>query len=201
MSTPEGRFAAIKKVWQSPALQGFTFIVIMTTVIAIFFRLFVFGLFAVPSESMKPTLLPGDRIIASKSILDFFKPGPRFDRGDVIVFEDDLGWLDGKEGYLVKRIIGIPGDHVEGKEDGSVWVNGKKINEPYLEPTDDPTTELVFDVKVPQDRLWVMGDNRDNSADSRWHRSEDQDGTISTDSVEGRVAAIGFPLNRLEVFE
>jgi len=184
-------------------------------------RGFLVQSFYVPSGSMEPTILPGDRILVNKLV-----DGSSLQRGDVVVFDgtttfaaaertphqDDgiigrvlsgaaslLGVQLGEEDF-VKRVIGLPGDHVVCcAPDGRLEVNGTAVSEPYLHPGDKPS-ELTFDITVPPGRLWVMGDHRGDSADSRSHLGDPGGGTVSVDDVVGRTAATYWPLNRVGGF-
>lgn len=135
------------------------------------------------------------------------------ERGDVIVFKDTQNWMptssssnpvrsalsfvgimpDNSSNYLVKRVIGVGGDHVVGTADGKITVNGVEINETYVKPGVS-STDIPFDVIVPQNSYFVMGDNRANSADSRYHI---ETGTefINEADVEGEVFVVAWPLN------
>lgn len=173
-------------------------ITVCAIALSILGRLLILSPFVVPSSSMEGTLVPGDRILVRMQPLDMVIPGPRYERGSIIVFSDDEHWLSSQptidSEYLVKRIIGMPGDRVQGKPDGTLWVNGEKLTEPYVAAPE--STTQVFDITVPEDRLWVMGDNRDSSSDSRAHRDVNE-GTISEESVIGEVALIFSPWDRI----
>jgi signal peptidase I len=184
-------------------------LIVVAVTVAALLRMFVVQAFVVPSGSMLPTIEQTDRIIVSK----LSEP----DRGDVVVFEDPGGWLPPGEGatdrsgllarglefvgvlpasdkgFLVKRLIGMPGDRVaccDGQ--GRVTVNGEPLNEPYLPRGTAPSIQR-FDVEVPRGRIWVMGDNRSNSGDSRPHLA---DGTafVPMENVVGGAFAIIWPL-------
>jgi signal peptidase I len=183
-------------------------LVVVAVTVAALLRMFVVQAFVVPSGSMLPTIEQTDRIVVSKV------GSP--ERGDVVVFEDPGGWLPAFEepvrrggtvaralefvgvlpasdkGYLVKRLIGLPGDHVVCCDDrGRVRVNGEALNERYLFAGMTPSVQ-EFDVVVPRGRVWVMGDNRANSGDSRPHLAE---GTafVPLDNVVGDAFAIVWP--------
>jgi signal peptidase I len=173
--------------------------------------------FYIPSISMENTLLVGDRVLVSK-----LTPGP-FDlkRGDVIVFSDPGGWLppaapeahgkvrnalhsslmfvgllpEDSDEHLIKRLIGLPGDKVACCDSkGRVTVNGKPINEPYLYPGDSPSND-PFSITVQPGHLWVMGDHRSDSDDSRYHPTLDH-GMVPIDDVVGKAFIKVWPLNR-----
>jgi signal peptidase I len=182
-------------------------------------RLFVAQAFFIPSGSMENTLLPGDRILVSKLSTSIGS----VQRGQVVVFKDPGGWLPPAphqtdplwtralrdiglvpavtEGDLVKRVIGVGGDHVACCDvQGRVTVNGQPLNEPYLYPGNKPidcpdaTGKCRFDVTVPDGDLWVMGDHRSVSRDSRLQPPGH--GFVPESDVVGRAVAIFWPLNR-----
>ena len=168
----------------------------------------------IPSESMEPLLMTGDRILVSRT--DFSAEPIR--RGDVVVF-DGRGsfaplssgrgpfvdaasaaaqWfgLTGSDTTYVKRVIGVPGDHVQCCDAGGrLTVNGQVLEEPYLYPGDEPSKQK-FDVVVPPDRLWLMGDHRSRSADSRGLLGAPGGGMVPMDRVIGRPVQIIWPLDR-----
>ncbi len=169
--------------------------------------------FYIPSASMHNTLIENDRILVEKPSYWFGEP----QRGDIVVFDDPGGWLSASErvstnpvtrlmefvglypsgNHLVKRVIGIGGDHVQCcDKKGRIRINGTPINEseylpPGVRPSDQP-----FDVRVPQGDLWVMGDNRPESADSRAHIGDPGGGFIPVDDVVGKVFVTVWPLDR-----
>lgn len=153
-----------------------------------------FQFYTIPSESMSPGLTPGDRVLVAG-----WTKGEA-ERGDVVVFSDEELWLavpsKASSTYLTKRVIGTPGDRVECcNARGWITVNGKPVNEsPYLPKGMDPS-QIKFDVKVPEGKLWVMGDNRSFSSDSRSHQKRGG-GFIPISSVKGRVVAISNPTSR-----
>jgi signal peptidase I len=187
-------------------------------VLSLLIKTFFAQAFFIPSESMEDTLLTGDRVLVS-----LLEPGPfELDHGDVVVFKDPGGWLTGvsppqrgpvAQGavdvltfvgilpqdageHLIKRVIGLPGDRVVCCDDsGRLEVNGVGLDEPYLADGAQPS-ELEFDVTVPDDRLWVMGDNRQFSRDSRWHQDLPGEGTIAVDSLVGRAVVVFWPWPR-----
>jgi signal peptidase I len=156
-------------------------------VIALVVRAFLFQAFYIPSESMVPTLKIHDRVLVNKLS---YKLHP-VHRGDIVVFKAPKGVVPPVKD-LVKRVIGIPGDTVEGKADGFVYVNGKKQNENYLGK--GVTTTPGFSLRtVPPDSYWVMGDNRQVSEDSRVF------GYIPKRDIVGRVFIRIWPLNRIDL--
>jgi signal peptidase I len=181
-------------------------------------KTFLIQPFHIPSASMEDTLIKDDRVIVSK-----LTPGP-FDlaRGDIVVFADPDGWLgdlpevsrtplsrlliflglapDDSNEHLIKRVIGLPGDNVSCCDvDGRVQVNGTSIVEPYIKPGDTPNGgREPFSITVPEGRVWVMGDHRSDSADSRLH--DDGTGAVGSvpiDKITGRAVATVWPLARV----
>ena len=200
-------------------LKEIGIIVVVALLLSFLIKTFLFRAFYIPSTSMEDTLEVNDRIFVNLLV-----PQPiGLERGDVVVFRDDLGWLpangasndggnwfqqaltfvgllpDSSEQHLVKRVIGIGGDRVVCCDaDGRITVNGAALEEPYLHP-DSTNESQPFDVVVPDGKIWVMGDNRNHSADSREHRSEASGGFIDLDAVEGKAAVIAWPLDRMGV--
>ncbi|MBB4705536.1 signal peptidase I [Sphaerisporangium siamense] len=148
-------------------------------------RVFVLDSFYIPSESMEETLLVNDMVVVNRLTGDI-------GRGEVVVFK---GW-DGTT--TIKRVIGISGDRVKCCDaDGRVTVNGVALDETsYLHPQDFPS-QPKFDVTVPAGRLWLMGDHRAASEDSRAYMKDEHHGTISTDDVIGRAFALYWPFSRV----
>jgi signal peptidase I len=170
--------------------------------------------FVVPTGSMTPTVDPGDRVLVSRLA---YTTGP-IRRGDVIVF-DGSGVFDrqsqpartalaglgrsvaalfslpvGSTDY-VKRVVGLPGERVVCCDSaGRITVDGTPLAESYVKPGDAAST-VRFDIVVPSDRLWVMGDHRSDSADSRAHLGDPGGGTVPVDRVVGRVVSIYWPLS------
>ena len=187
-------------------------------VIALILKTFFAQAFSIPSGSMEQTIRIGDRVVVDK-LTPWFGAQP--DRGDVVVFRDPGGWLAGEnvsgsssvlagkvkdvftfigllpsadEQDLIKRVIGVGGDTVACcDKNGRITVNGTAVNEPYLYPS-NPPSQMRFSVKVPSGRLWVMGDHRSNSADSRYHLNDPGHGTIPEDDVIGTAFAVAWPI-------
>ncbi|MGH1550187.1 signal peptidase I [Leifsonia poae] len=157
--------------------------------------------FTVPSSSMENTLFPGDRIAVNRLA---YASAP-IQRGDVVVFRDPGGWLDGSRArastgdFLVKRVIGIPGDKVTCCSDGGrVTVNGRELSEAYaVIPAGQPAAGSSFDVTVPAGSLWVLGDNRLQSRDSSRTQDLPTRGFVPIADVVGQAAATFWPLNHL----
>jgi signal peptidase I len=175
---------------------------------------FVVQPFLIPSSSMTPTLKVGDRVLVDKLSYRF---GNHPGRGDVVVFDGTgsfvaEGATDGNPvtallreagaafGLVrpagtdyVKRVIGVGGDRVRCCDKrGRIEVNGVPVDERYLHPGDRPS-RVPFDTEVPAGRLWMMGDHRDNSSDSRDHLGDPGGGTVPVGKVIGRAAWIGWP--------
>jgi len=189
LRTPKGSF------WKElPILLG------AAVVVALLVRTFVLQTFYVPSGSMEHTLNVNDRVLVNKLVYDFRNPS----RGEVIVFTSPLDWrTDPNEKDFVKRVIGLPGDHVQCCDDqGRMSINGVAISEPYLDKDNGPNPPASpndFDITVPANRLWVMGDNRVESADSRYHYQQTKDlndSTIPMSSVIGRAFVLFWPPSR-----
>jgi len=186
-------------------LKELVFVVVGALVVSSLLRAFVGQMFIIPSQSMESTLLVGDRVVVEK-VTDF-------GRGDVVVFEDPGQWLADEPvadpgpfdrvlefvgiptastpGHLIKRVIGLPGDRVVCCDgDGRITVNGYALDETsYLYVNSDGSqvapSDLRFEVVVPRDRIFVMGDHRDLSADSRCHLAD-----VSTTQSRGGVAFV-----------
>ncbi|SEG92664.1 signal peptidase I Serine peptidase. MEROPS family S26A [Actinacidiphila yanglinensis] len=151
---------------------------------------FVVEPFQVPSSSMRNTLRVGDRVLVDKLAYRF---GGSPQRGDVIVFDgkDSFSTTGGTD--YVKRVIGVGGDRVTCCDaQGRITVNGHALDEIYLHPGDAPSRD-PFDIVVPPGRLWVMGDHRADSADSRDHLGDPGGGTVPVGKVIGRAEWIAWP--------
>ncbi len=171
--------------------------------------------FSVPSGSMEPTLTPGDRILVSRLVR-----GPSIERGDVVVFDGSGTWgkpfsaasgsgiravlssvlsfvsLSSGADY-VKRVVGLPGDRVVCCDvNGLLNVNGVAVQEPYLYEGNPPST-TAFDVIVPAGKIWVMGDHRSASADSRAQLGRPGGGMVPLDDVVGRAEIRYWPIGRV----
>lgn len=188
---------------------------VVAVLVAILIRALLFQAFLVPSESMANTLQVGDRIVASR--ISTTLGGVH--RGDVVVFQDPGGWLpesppepNGVLGWirgalmtvglvasdsrqeLVKRVIAVSGDRIQCCDArGRIIVNGVALDEPYIT---GPTDQVHFDVTVGPGAMFVMGDNRANSRDSRYHLDRDM-GTVPLSTVVGRVIGVLWPINRI----
>jgi len=173
-------------------------------VIVLLVRLFLFGFYVIPSGSMMDTIEPGDRVITSKLTPKVFK----LQRGDVVVFKDPDHWLQqensGKLGgdFLIKRLIGLPGDTVACEGPGKpITINGTAIDESsYIRQGVDPSA-FPFSVKVTAGHVFVMGDNRSNSADSRYHQDDSSHGLVPVSDVVGVGLVKYWPLNHISTLD
>lgn len=151
----------------------------IAVVLALLINKFVFFNIKVPSLSMFPTIQADDRILVTR----VYKPA-NLKTGDIVVF-----YLKEKDEKLIKRLIGVPGDKVEVKDDGSVYVNGKKLDEPYVKNPGGPSGTY----QVPADSYFFLGDNRTDSLDSRlWKDSP----YISSKDILGKAQFVIYPFNR-----
>ncbi|ARP72566.1 signal peptidase I [Streptomyces pluripotens] len=210
----------VKRKRRRSAVREIPLLIGVAVLIALVLKTFLVQAFVIPSGSMEQTIRIGDRVLVDK-FTPWFGSTPQ--RGDVVVFHDPGGWLGDeettkkndpvvikqlKEGLafigllpsdnekdLIKRVIGVGGDHVKCCDaQGRVTVNGVPLTEgDYLYPGNAPSA-MPFDITVPKGRLWVMGDHRDDSADSRVHQNTPYGGTVSEDSVVGRAMVIGWPI-------
>jgi signal peptidase I len=195
-------------------------IFVVAVLVSFLIKTFLVRSFYIPSESMMDTLHVNDRIIVNELEPSLIP----IQRGDVVVFRDPGGWLppslppaqtplaaavDGalafvglsapdSNDHLIKRVIGLPGDHVTCCNAlGQMSVNGVPLNEPYvvLPAGAQAVSAISFDVTVPRESLWVMGDNRYNSADSRYNRSKPGNGFVPISNVVGRALVISWPVS------
>ncbi len=188
-------------------------------VLALLIKTFLVQAFSIPSDSMQNTLQQGDRVLVDK-LTPWFGSDP--ERGEVVVFHDPDEWLAGEptpnpnavqeilskiglmpsadEKDLIKRVIGVAGDTVECKGTGPLKVNGKALNEPYVYPDNTPCSMDdqggQFKVKVPEGKIWVMGDHRQNSLDSRYHQDDENKGFVPVGNVVGRAIVVAWPPTR-----
>jgi len=197
-----------------PFLVELPFLIIFALFLAFLIKTFLVQAFYIPSGSMQNTLAIGDRVLVNRAAVWL---GSNPQRGEVVVFQDPGGWLEGSEttpssnwltsalsfigvlpqdnGDLIKRVIGVGGDHVVCcNSQGQLTVNGVALNETYLYPGDSAGSgpNGTFDITVPQGRLWVMGDHRGVSLDSRSHQQLNG-GTIPVSAVVGRADLIIWP--------
>ena len=204
------------------SLRELPILIISALVLSIIVKTFFIQFFYIPSGSMENTLQVNDRVGVNKlgALFSDIK------RGEVVVFRDPANWLspnyddtsgfrkvikdslvfvgglpDPSKQYLIKRVIGVGGDKVRccGK-DGKIEVNGVSINEPYIYEGDKPS-DSEFEVEVPQGFIWVMGDHRGASADSRFHTDDPNNGMVALDKVTGRATFIIWPFSNLAILE
>ena len=198
------------------------FILLAAIVISFLIKTFLVRSFYIPSESMENTLMVNDRVLVNE-LEPRLMP---VQRGDVIVFTDPGGWLNeqpttprpgglpglvagaldfigltpsASNDHLIKRVIGLPGDHIACcTADGRMTVNSIPIDEPYVHlPAGVTRASYVdFDVTVPAGELWVEGDNRNNSEDSRYHQSLPTKGFVPMSDVVGKAFVITWPVDR-----
>ncbi len=202
-------------------LRDVAVILVAAIVISFLIKTFLIRSFYIPSESMRDTLQINDRIIVNELTPDLMP----VERGDIVVFRDPGGWLrpepvpeqspvveffdwllsivgltaPDSNDHLIKRVIGLPGDVVECcNEFGQLTVNGVPLEEPYLRLPDGVTKASAddFSVVVPDDSLWVLGDNRYNSQDSRYNQDQPGNGFVPFDHVVGRAILISWPIDR-----
>jgi len=200
-------------------LREVPIIIVAALVVSVVVKTFFIHFFYIPSGSMQNTLQIGDRIAVNK-FATFFSD---IRRGEVVVFKDPANWLGGapatkenaivgkiKSGlewtgilpdpakqYLIKRTIGVGGDHVVCCDKaGYLQVNGISIHEPYIFTGNNPS-DSKFDVTVPKGFIWVMGDHRGASADSRFHTEDAHKGMVPLKDVVGRAEFIIWPFNHL----
>ena len=192
-------------------------IVIAAAVLTLLVKAFVIQVYRIPSASMENTLQIGDRVLVNKVVYHF----RGIARGDVVVFSGQDSWgpdapppssnpvvrvfddvlsglgLHSEQTYYIKRVIGLPGDHVACCTDGKVTVNGVPLDEgQYLFPGNPPSTFKFSDV-VPPGHLWVMGDHRSDSDDSRYHPGDPGGGAVPENEVVGRAFLIIWPPSQL----
>ncbi|MEV0850348.1 signal peptidase I [Streptomyces sp. NPDC049954] len=169
---------------------GYTFTVLLAVLALLAVNRFVAQPFEIPSTSMEPALHVGDRVVVNK-LAYRFGGAPR--RGDVVVF-DGAGYFG--DGDYIKRVVGIGGDRVVccGK-DGRLRINGRPVSEPFLHSKDAPS-EVPFDLVVPSGRLFLLGDHRSDSRDSRDHLGSPGGGMVPFSSVIGRAETVVWPLSR-----
>lgn len=202
-------------------LRELPILVVVALAVSLVIKSFLVQFFYIPSGSMENTLQVNDRVAVNK--IPFISNS--INRGDVVVFRDPDNWLpepytgDGnkylakvKEGlvavgvlpnpakqYLVKRVIGVAGDKVECcSKNEKLMINGVEIDEPYIF-AGNSASETKFNVTVPEGKVWVMGDHRGASSDSRFHQDDINNGMVPTSKVTGRVIGIIWPIKNLGI--
>jgi signal peptidase I len=202
-------------------LREFPVLVIVALAVSIVIKTFLVQFFFIPSGSMENTLQVNDRVAVNK--VPFI--GKSIKRGDVVVFRDPDNWLPepytGDENkylakvkeafvavgvlpnptkqFLVKRVIGVAGDKVECcSKNKKLMINGVEIDEPYIF-AGNAASDTDFNVTVPEGKIWVMGDHRGASADSRYHQDDINNGMVPTFRITGKVVGIIWPLKNLGI--
>lgn len=200
-------------------LKELPFLVVVALVASLLIKSFLVQFFYIPSGSMENTLQVQDRVAVNK--IPFISKS--IDRGDVVVFRDPDNWLpeivdydtnkylsivksalvavgvlpNPAKQYLVKRVIGVAGDRIVCcTKDDKLTINGVEVDEPYIFAGNKPS-EMTFDVTVPEGKIWVMGDHRGASADSRYHQEDINKGFIPISKVSGRVVAVIWPFKNI----
>lgn len=197
-------------------LRRFVLLVVVAAVVLALVRGLLVQSFVIPTPSMAPTLQVGDRVLVFRSA---YRLG-EMRRGDLVVFDgsgvfdpgatQSANWLAAAgrglaellgvpvdERAYAKRVIGLPGERIACCDDeGGLTVDGEPLDEPWLAPGQAPSLD-EFDVVVPQGRYWVMGDNREDSADSRAHLGDPGGGTVPEDRIVGRIVTVYWPFDRI----
>lgn len=215
-----GSAAARRKRSTLLFLRDLLVIFVVAVLVSFLIKTFLIRSFFIPSASMETTLVQDDRIIVNQLVPDLAP----IQHGDVVVFKDPGGWLPARvetsqppliaavdwflafvglsapdsNDHLVKRVIGMPGDHVVCCNAlGQMSVNDVPLDEPYvtLPAGISKVSELDFDVTVPDDSLWVMGDNRYNSKDSRYNGETPLKGYVPVENVVGRAFVVSWPIS------
>ncbi|UOR00253.1 signal peptidase I [Leucobacter allii] len=198
-------------------LRDLVVILLVAFLVSFLLKTFLVRSFYIPSVSMEQTLKVDDRILVNQLVPDVVG----VQRGDIVVFKDPGGWLyprgtnppqgfekvlqtlglaaDTSHEYVVKRVIGIGGDRVECCDaQGRVMVNGVPLDEPYIVVPAGETraSKIDFDVTVPEGSVWVMGDNRYQSKDSRYNQDQPGKGFVPESEIVGRAFVLNWPLSR-----
>ena len=200
-------------------LKELPVLVVVALVVSLLIKTFLVQFFYIPSGSMENTLQVKDRVAVNK--LPFLSKN--INRGNVVVFRDPNNWLpqiteygtnqyvakakgalvavgvlpNPAKQYLVKRVVGVAGDHIVCcTKSGNLTINDVEVTEPYIFAGNKPS-EIKFDVTVPKGKLWVMGDHRSASADSRYHQDDINKGFVPLSRVTGRVVAIIWPFKNI----
>jgi signal peptidase I len=196
-------------------------LIVVALVLALLIKTFLVQAFSIPSGSMENTLQVGDRVLVDKLTPHF---GDKPSRGQVVVFHDPGNWLSDEpaqqqsgnsvirglqdvlswiglmpsanEKDLIKRVIAVGGDTISCNGSGPVYVNGKPLTEPYIFPGATPCGDKnIPTFKVPANSIWVMGDHRNDSLDSRYHMDEPGGGSVPDSDVVGRAIVVAWPLS------
>jgi signal peptidase I len=200
-------------------LKELPVLVVVALVVSLLIKTFLVQFFYIPSGSMENTLQVKDRVAVNK--VPFISSS--INRGDVVVFRDPDNWLpevvdygtnkyiakaksalvavgvlpNPTKQYLVKRVIGVSGDHIVCcTKNDKLSINGVEVTEPYIFEGNKPS-DMNFDVTVPEGKIWVMGDHRGASADSRYHQEDINKGFVPVSKVTGRVVAVIWPFKNI----
>ena len=200
-------------------LKELPFLVVIALITSLLIKTFLVQFFYIPSGSMENTLQVQDRVAVNK--VPFVSKS--IDRGDVVVFRDPDNWLpemidygtnkyiataksalvaigvlqNPAKQYLVKRVVGVAGDRIICcTKDDKLSINGVEVDEPYIFAGNKPS-DMTFDVTVPEGKIWVMGDHRGASADSRYHQEDINKGFVPVSKVTGRVVAVIWPFKNI----
>lgn len=214
---PEGKSSGKSRKKPMPLWQETILLLGLALVLAIVIKSLFVQAFYIPSPSMEPEFIKDDRILVQK-VSYWGSASPS--RGDIVVFKDPGGWLDDAAssgptspvsqlmekiglyptgGHLVKRVIGVGGDRIvccDAK--GRITVNGRALDEKAYLPKGTAPSQIKFDRTVPKDHLWMMGDNRSFSYDSRGHMGGPGGGFVDEDLVVGKVFSLIWPWERAE---
>jgi signal peptidase I len=175
-----------KKKKASRKKQGYEWLILVAAslAVALVVRGFLIQAFYIPSESMVPTLVKNDRVLVNKLSYKLHD----VHRGDIVVFKAPEGAATAQVKDLIKRVVGLPGETIEGRN-GSIFINGKPLDEPYLPP--DVRSRDFPPEKIPPHKIYVLGDNRQDSRDSTFFHAIDED------AIVGRAFVKIWPLNDL----
>lgn len=179
MPLPKKQVKTKKQIILKETLM-YTIVVLAAVICATLIRIFVFEPFVVPTPSMEPTLKVGDKVIINKLA---YKAG-HINRGDIVAFHSPI-----EEKDLVKRAVAVGGDEITLTSEGEIYINGEKVTESYM-PADQVLSYINQTVVLSEDEVFVMGDNRNNSFDSRYF------GAISEEDVFGEFLIIYWPPSR-----
>lgn len=203
-------------------LRDLLVIAVLALVISMVVKTFFLRPFYIPSASMHETLIEDDRVLVNLLVPGMFE----LSHGDIVVFEDPGGWMpiiepakkepivafgdtvletvglkpEDSTNHLIKRVIGLPGDHVVCcNAYGQLVINDVPVQEPYVVfGTNTAASGIEFDVTVPENAIWVMGDNRYNSQDSRAHQDLPTSGFVPYENIVGKAFAINWPADRMQ---
>ena len=163
------------------ALRGTVYVLTIVAAVAVLIATLILPVLQIEGTSMEPTLSNGDIVLLAKTT--------RFDRGDLCGFT----W---NNKLLIKRVIGVPGDWIEIDTDGIIYLNGERLNEPYVQQPAFGECDLEFPFQVPQEQYFVVGDMRENSIDSR----NSLIGCISKEQIVGKVFFRVWPFRNIRFF-